>query len=48
MKIKITGKELKITEAINDYVEKKLYNLRLSFLQLSDYFKYYLTKRFVS
>ena len=24
MKIKITGKELKITEAINDYVEKKL------------------------
>ena len=22
MKIKITGKELKITEAINDYVEK--------------------------
>ena len=23
-KIKITGKELKITEAINDYVEKKL------------------------
>ena len=24
MKIKITGKELKITEALNDYVEKKL------------------------
>ena len=24
MKIKITGKELKITEAMNDYVEKKL------------------------
>ena len=24
MKIKIIGKELKITEAINDYVEKKL------------------------
>ena len=24
MKIKITGKELKITEAINDYIEKKL------------------------
>ena len=24
MKIKITGKELKITEAINDYVERKL------------------------
>ncbi len=24
MKIKITGKELKITEAINDYVEKKM------------------------
>lgn len=24
MKIKITGKELKVTEAINDYVEKKL------------------------
>ena len=24
MKIKITGKELKITEAINDYVEKKI------------------------
>ena len=24
MKIKITGKELKITEDINDYVEKKL------------------------
>ena len=24
MKIKITGKELKITEAINDYIERKL------------------------
>ena len=24
MKIKITGKELKITEAINDYVERKM------------------------
>ena len=24
MQIKITGKELKITEAINDYVERKL------------------------
>ena len=24
MKVKIIGKELKITEAINDYVEKKL------------------------
>ncbi len=24
MKIKIIGKELKITEAMNDYVEKKL------------------------
>ena len=24
MRIKITGKELKITDAINDYVEKKL------------------------
>ena len=24
MQIKITGKELKVTEAINDYVEKKL------------------------
>ena len=24
MKIKIIGKELKITEAINDYVEKKI------------------------
>ena len=24
MKIKITGKELKITDAINDYVERKL------------------------
>ena len=24
MKIKITGKELMITDAINDYVEKKL------------------------
>jgi len=24
MKIKITGKELKITEALNDYVERKL------------------------
>ena len=24
MKIKIIGKELKITEALNDYVEKKL------------------------
>ena len=24
MKIKIVGKELKITEALNDYVEKKL------------------------
>ena len=27
MKIKIIGKELKITEAINDYVEKKLYRI---------------------
>ena len=24
MKIKITGKELKITDAINDYAEKKM------------------------
>ena len=24
MKVKIIGKELKITEAINDYVEKKI------------------------
>ena len=24
MQIKITGKELKVTEAINDYVEKKM------------------------
>ena len=24
MKIKMTGKELKITDAMNDYVEKKL------------------------
>lgn len=33
MKIKITGKELKITEAINDYVERKLDRINKYFEQ---------------
>ena len=30
MKIKITGKELKITDAINDYAEKKMERIEKS------------------
>ena len=33
MKVKIIGKELKITEAINDYVEKKLERINISHKQ---------------